>query len=390
MSEKLTMKYLLLQPWFSAPGHPAQSLIRTYRAIYDYIQPEVIVYKSHTDHHTQILEEYIYESNASTITDWRLQKVFKDLLAAGTVALVIYISKHYNNPQNLSIFFLDSNLYILSFILSLYPIKPQRLNVLCMVAPDFYQRNKFSSLTKWFLVKKLFSLPFFYLYLRTPELAKAWQEELPEYADKIQYLPSLELYGSKFHHTSKISNACQIKKFVVAGQIRPQKSVDILFTLFDNCQLNIGYLKIAGKIVDSALSHKLSQKKSCNVTIIDQFLSEDQMKDILSDCHYNLMLYTDDWDNRMESSMLFESMKYGCPIIAFEGGWLGNTVQKEKIGWTIRREQIGELSNILANLPHPATDEYQAILDNLNRSHNIWSSAEMVHIFLNKLGWDKI
>jgi glycosyltransferase involved in cell wall biosynthesis len=102
------------------------------------------------------------------------------------------------------------------------------------------------------------------------------------------------------------------------------------------------------------------------------------------------MLYTDDWDNRMESSMLFESMKYGCPIIAFEGGWLGNTVQKEKIGWTIRREQIGELSNILANLPHPATDEYQAILDNLNRSHNIWSSAEIVHIFLNKLGWDKI
>ncbi|MEO0272133.1 MAG: hypothetical protein ABIM30_03460 [candidate division WOR-3 bacterium] len=370
------MKYLIVQPWFIEPGHPAQSLINTYRSIKSKFQINinVIVYVPQKTSLKKHLKNYILECNAEVISS--SLKII-DTLFVGTIATVRAICKK-NYDKDAKIFFLDANLYVLSLALKFYKIKPKKLDVLCMCSPEFYKKNIF----KWFLIVDLFGYQYFNLFLRTPELADSWRRELPMFANRIDYLPSLELINTQPAENKKKYNS---KTFIIAGQIRYGKCVEYLTNLFLTHPY-LGNLRIVGKIVNNYLNDFIQKRNGKNIFIVNDFISENQLYDELQRSHYNLMLY-DPWDERMECSMLFNSIKSSCPVIAFKEGWLGRQVTKHCIGWTLPKKEKANLLKFIESLPEPNSQEYKKIINNLQKCYDKWSSGQIVMEFINKLDW---
>jgi glycosyltransferase involved in cell wall biosynthesis len=390
-SVDIPMQYFLVQPWFVSPGHPAQSLLRTYRSISPLVDVKSLVFLPKDINLDPYLLELIELCSADIIlpdSSWE-HKLF-GTLAAGTFSSIRYLEQYRNEGKELKVFFLDANLYVLSMFLNIQTIKFDRLDVLCMVGPEFYQRTWPEYLSKWLLVKKLFDLPYFHLHLRTEDLAHDWKKLFPHIGSRIGYLPSLELQNSEFTNKTVVSGKINIvleRKFLIVGQIRPQKSVLKLFNLFYSYP-SMGKLTIAGKIVENSLQSMLSSRTVENVTILDRFLTELEIKKLFLSANYNLMLY-ENWDQRMESAMLFESIKYGCPVVAYRGGWLGTKIVQEGLGWVISRNKTDfELFEGIQQLPSPCSNEYNQVLINLEKCHQKWSSEDLVKEFLNCLSWN--
>jgi len=379
-----------VQPWFASPGHPAQSLLRTYRSISPLVDVKSLVFIPRDINLDPYLLELIKLCSADIILPKRSweHKVF-GTLAAGTFSSIRYLEQYRNEGKGLKVFFLDANLYILSIFLNIQTIKFDRLDVLCMVGPEFYQKTWPEYLSKWLLVKKLFDLPYFHLHLRTEDLAHDWRRLFPYLGSRIGYLPSLELQNSEFTNRTVVNDKTDIvleKKFLVAGQIRSQKSVLKLFNFFYSSP-SLGKLTVAGKIVENSLKSKIFSRTVENVTILDRFLTELEIKKLFLNADYNLMLY-ENWDDRMESAMLFESIKYGCPVVAYKGGWLGTKIVQEGLGWVISRNKTDfELFERIQQLPLPCSNEYKQILVNLEKYHQKCSSEHLVKEFLNRLSW---
>jgi hypothetical protein len=393
------MNYLIIQPWFFADGHPAQSLVRTVKAISPYLRPKVLVFipNSCSCHKLKSFSSSVNAVNVDLNKPY-FERVLTQL-GAGTFYSIAYIKKYTKIGKNINIFFLDSNLYILSLSIYFHGLQSNskivRLGNLCLVGPEYYQRNPVHSFTRWRLVKQLFKLNYFHLYLRTEELADAWKNALPAFSEKIDYLPSLELQGSAYRsEDSSSKKSISISEsglnFLVAGKIRPQKSVYELVSVFSKYS-SIGTLNICGKISEHNLRIKIGEmvkiRNLKNIKITDQFLSEEEIRDFFSASHYNLMLYKD-WDMRMESAMLYESMKYLCPVVVYVGGWLENKVKKYGLGWSIPRtvdEQL--ISQYLGKLPSPFSKDYLEVLENLRKAHDKLASQAIVQEFLYKLDW---
>jgi glycosyltransferase involved in cell wall biosynthesis len=266
------------------------------------------------------------------------------------VPLIDFSINNSDNINTLNIFFLDAILYFLCLAIKLFKIRPDRLNVLCMIGPDFFQRNTLDKIFKFTLVKEILKYDFFYLFLRTQELANSWKEELPEFACKINYLPSLELndieISSVENNNHKKPQAAKPIVFLVSGQIRPEKSIEQLVRIFAGNNFP-AQLRIVGSIIDTKLKEFLNQYTSHdNIYIKDHFLNEQEMFAELHNSSYNVMLY-DPWDERMESAMLFMSLKYQIPVVCYDSGWLGNHVKQRNLGWTIAKRGTHKYSNNL-------------------------------------------
>jgi glycosyltransferase involved in cell wall biosynthesis len=378
------LKYAIVQPWFMDPGHPAQSLIRTYRVIKSDVEVTTIVYAQDRVELPQHLNTYIQECQAEVVSCPQLIQTLLKTLAAGTFVTLDAIAK-LSRQENLSIFFLDVNLYILAIGLKWYRPKLARMNVLCMVGPEFYQRNLRDRLFKWNLVCSLFKYHNFHLFLRTNELANSWKLALPELAERIDYLPSLELHGKNQHYTL---NKFEGKTFTISGQIRSQKFIRPLVELFSK-EHPPGNLRLSGKFVEAELKSFVETHQRDNISIDDRFLKESEMLEELSKSQYSLMLY-DPWDDRMESSMLFLSIECCVPIIAFEGGWLGDRVREEGIGWTISSKDTSAVYEFLKSLPDEHSLEYQQIVTNIKDCYLRWTSPKTIDLFLTKLGWNTL
>jgi glycosyltransferase involved in cell wall biosynthesis len=376
------MQYIIVQPWFVDPGHPAQSLVRTYRSTATRIKILSLVYIP--THYTlpKHLQEYIQECQSAIASCPRIFQSLFGTLIVGTFVIVNTIHEFSKKTDDLSVFFLDANFYILALALKINKLKVSRINTLCMVGPEFFQRNYLDKNIKWPLVLSLFDNPYFHLFLRTEDLANSWKAILPKFADRIDFLPSLELHSER-QEEYKLKHG--EKTFLVAGQIREQKFIKPLVTIFSQIS-SPGHLRIAGKFTQINLKSFVETYVQKNISVVDQFLTEIEMIYEFSKAHYNLMLY-DPWDDRMESSMLFVSVKCCVPIVAFEGGWLGNRVIEEGIGWTIPRSRINDIGEFLQSLPPEESEKYQNVVNNIKSCYARWTSSKIVDLFINKLGW---
>ncbi|GCA80680.1 MAG: glycosyltransferase [Microcystis aeruginosa LG13-03] len=382
--------YFLIQPWFYSPGHPATSLLRTYRAIKKFVVVNVVVYIPKDGILSEHLNNCTTELQAIQISGSTWLENLVGTLAAGSWMSVSYLARHQKNINTLNIFFLDANLYILCLAIKLFKIRPDRLNVLCMLGPDFFQRNTLDKIFKFTLVKEILKYDFFYLFLRTQELANSWKEELPEFACKINYLPSLELndieISSVENNNHKKPQAAKPIVFLVSGQIRPEKSIEQLVRIFAGNNFP-AQLRIVGSIIDTKLKEFLNQYTSHDkIYIKDHFLNEQEMFAELHNSSYNVMLY-DPWDERMESAMLFMSLKYQIPVVCYDSGWLGNHVKQKNLGWTIAKNKKEHLAEFLATIPRPDSPEYLRVGENLKKWLVHFSSKENIELFLSKLGW---
>jgi glycosyltransferase involved in cell wall biosynthesis len=388
-------EYLLIQPWFSTPGHPAMSLVRTYRATKSSVNSKVVVYLPKSFNISKQLDDYVSECNAVKISSSAWQEYLFGTLATGSWACINHLAQSRNTGTQSFVFLLDANLYILCLALSFFKVDPERLDVLCMVGPEFFQSSYAEKLVKWNLVKRLFYYKFFRLFLRTPELAESWKEELPDFKHKIDYLPSLELQDINIEEFKIYiqKNSCLAatgdkteRIYLVSGQIRIEKSIEILIKTFAQLS-SFEKLRIFGAVTDRKVSEIIESHKSrLNIIVRNEFLTESEMAAEFSNAHYNLLLYNP-WDHRMESAMLFMSLKYNLPVVCFNNGWLGDRVVNEGLGWTIELNQLSNLKDFLISLPLPNSNAYKVICSNISKSLIRYSAMENTDIFLRKIGW---
>jgi glycosyltransferase involved in cell wall biosynthesis len=382
--------YYLIQPWFYSPGHPATSLVRTYRAIRSFLPVKTIVYLPQNGNLSEHLKNCSAECHSIEISCSNWLEKSLGTLASGTWASVAYLARSNQNINLENLFFLDANLYILGLAILWFRIRPQRLNVLCMVGPEFFQRNQIDKIVKFTLVKKLFQYPFFFLFLRTPELAISWQKEFPDFTDRIDYLPSLELNDIESTSIALTSDrkfsSSPHPVFLVSGQIRPEKSIERLATIFAEEKF-FAQLRIAGAIIDSQITEHLDRYQAHpNISVIDRFLNESEIAEEFERADYNVMLY-DPWDDRMESAMLFMSLRYRLPVICYDTGWLGNQVEEQGLGWVLSKSKKENLKDFLQTVPRPNSSQYLQAIDNLQRCLTQYSSRENIELFLSKLAW---
>lgn len=323
------MRLLIIQPWFTAAGHPAQSLINTARTIgreadICYListQPNF----SAAELQQKTLKEYGHVTEFPVNSPSLREGTFKALLQLRKMAAH---GSHYDH-----IFFLDAHLVLLALLWPFFSrdIHPKRLSMVYLMGPERVLRSKIAT---W-LVKRFIKRSEMTLYLRTEELAKAWCDSFsPDSNCRIRHIPSLEIPDGE--QIPEAPAPADHLKFAVIGQVRRGKGLDWLIPMFQKSP-QLGKLTIAGTF-NSADDRKAIASLSDFDGFLDKFLTEDEMLQQAIQQDYLLMLY-DDWDVRMESAVLYLAACANRPVITYDKGWIGRKVRQFNCGMVALEEQ---------------------------------------------------
>jgi glycosyltransferase involved in cell wall biosynthesis len=368
---------IIVEPWFTAAGHPAQSLINTARTIgreadIDYlisIQKNLSV----VDSSRKQLKEY------GRVTEF---KVNSPSLREGTFKALLKLKKmagqnmHYGH-----IFFLDAHLVLLALLWPFFFLwlNPKRLSTVYLMGPE---RILCSKIATW-LVGRFIKRNEVTLYLRTEELATAWCEAFSsDFNCRIRHIPSLELpEGEKIPAAPTPANSL---KFAVIGQVRRGKGLDWLVPLFENNRA-LGMLTVAGTF-SSEIDRQAIKVLSDFGGFLDKFLTENEMLQQAMQQDYLLMLY-DDWDERMESAILYLAARANRPVITYDKGWIGRKVRQFGCGLPVTEEQ-GSMESFLLAVPRPDSVKYKELLKGLSDFREAHSGEVARKAFLIELAYD--
>ena len=364
----------IVQPWFSAVGHPAQSLINTASVLgkqagFNYlisVEPDA----------PRI------ESSISKLGEHGKVTCFKvstPSIREGTFKAILQLRKLLeNNRDSEQILFFDAHLVMLA---GLWPLlvgfkKFSRVGMIYLMGPERILRSRIAG---W-LVQRFLSYPEAVLYLRTEELQEAWHEAFPSVPQaRIRYLPSLEIPDDSLIFPDPTPS--EQLKFGIIGQIRRGKGIEYLIPLFqENPQ--IGALTVAGTF------NNLTEREFFPVLLgfpgfLNTFLSEKDMLQKAADQDYLIMLY-DDWDSRMESAVLYLAARANRPVVAYNRGWCGRQVGQFHCG-LLAPEDRTKLEDFLSGLPHPGDAEYEDLIHGIKKFRASHSGKNAKAAFLKAL-----
>lgn len=366
---------VIVQPWFTAVGHPAQSLLNTAKAL----------------RHTKGIRYLV--SNASDNPDPQLDALRKiadvqsfrvnhSSLREGTLkALLKLFSQARHGQYARHIFFFDGHLVLLAafwHIFNLY-LKPKRISLIYLMGPERVLRSRFAT---W-LVNRFLQRPEVVLYVRTEELMTAWRTAFSAIAaSHIRYLPSLELPEHDPAITSPFLSSRL--KFGIIGQIRHGKGLEWLVPMFKKAP-DLGQLTVAGGFNNPKDAQTLSFLNSFG-GYRNEYMSDETMLTVAQEQHYLLMLY-DAWDARMESAVLYLAARAGRPVIAYDKGWCGRQINKFGNGILVNPKQtdIANVASLIKNLPHPDSSEYGRLLEGVASFRNAHSVENLRVQYLQEL-----
>ena len=291
-------KLLIIQPWFSAIGHPAQSLINMASAIGKDERVDYLVSEN-----TEV--GFCLES-IERLKAWGRVESFVVTTPTGhsnTVRALLRLWRmQMKGRQYQRIFFFDESLVVLALfwpLLSLrFPV--ERLGVLHLFGP-IGPRLGIRNWVARFVIGRFLKRPEVRLYLRTEELAQAWCETYKVVAGgQIGYLPSLEIPDDELHQYPARSR--DTLAFGIIGQVRVGKGIDWLVPVFQN-NAALGKLTVAGEFYLPQFREQLPVLRGFD-GFINCYMSESDMLERAAGQDYLLMLY-DVWDKRMESAVLY-------------------------------------------------------------------------------------
>ncbi len=226
------LNLLIVQPWFTAKGHPAQSLINTANVIGFNEGISYLISRQWWSNSFRRIEEKIgqYGHVESFL-------VPNSSIRMNTVLSLLTILCRKKRCDH--IFFMDAHLVLLTIMWPMLSsfVKLRKLSLIYLKGPERITKN-------WFIKKAVF---YFLaredtrLFLRTEELASAWRTTFP--GREFTVLPSLELPDIT-ELPEQPTNSDQLKHAVI-GQIRPNKGIKWLVPLFQN-HPEIGELTVAG------------------------------------------------------------------------------------------------------------------------------------------------
>lgn len=362
---------LIVQPWFTAYGHPAQSTLNTATVLgrnarVSYLISRERANKAFTDAGQKLCAYGQVDSFPVPSPSIRI----------GTLLSLIALLRLCTGGRCERILYLDAHLVLLSYFWRwiAWLLKPERLSVIYLAGPEKIAGHKVARAS----VSSFLSRTETVLFLRTEELAKDWKVAFPEIPEaKIEVLPSLELPEPLVLSRPARSSRLQ---FGLLGQLRPGKGVEWLVPLFAE-HLGAGALTVAGAFIDHRHEQALSVLRS-HPGFSNRFLGEDELVELAARQHYLLMLY-DDWDARMEAATLYLAARVGRPVIVRGEGWCGRMVRTYNCGVICRAGE--ETVEFFLSLPKPGEHAYDALLAGVEAFHSAHSGETWKQAFLDKV-----
>jgi glycosyltransferase involved in cell wall biosynthesis len=363
---------IVVQPWFTAVGHPAQSLLNTASALrgVDGIRYLVSLEDRHSSSQLDALRSIAH------VDDF---KVNGPSLREGTLKALFKLRSLKAKDAGLGhIFFFDAHLVLLAalwrYIYSI--LLPKRLSLIYLKGPERIQRSFVARrLVSRFLMREEVTL-----YLRTEELVHAWRTAFPAVpSSSIRYLPSLELPDDDAAIEGPVPDS--MLRFGILGQVRHGKGLEWLVPMFQGSP-TLGSLTVAGTFnnaQDAESMHFLEGFTGFR----NAYLSDHDMLSVAREQDYLLMLY-DQWDGRMESAVLYLAARAGRPVIAYDNGWCGRQVKLYGNGILVQPDH-DVLSSLMASLPRPGSDGYTALLNGVERFRQAHSAGNLRERYLQEL-----
>lgn len=360
------MTILLIQPWFTAIGHPAQSLLNLAEALRHDDRLEYLV-------SFQKKSKFFQESyrRLSALGQATYFTVDTQVGASNTARSLLWLlinrlqGKRYHR-----IFFLDESLLTLALlwpiISTLYPV--DRLGVLHLFGPESIVKRRIAN----FLVGNFIKRREVKMYLRTEEMASAWREAYPEILyHKIEVLPSLEIPDEPCVKRTKVHQ--EEIAFGIIGQIRIGKSIEWLVPLFEQ-NVSLGRLTVAGEFNTQDTEKQLSVLSRFE-GFRHCFMTEEELLKAVVQQDYLLMLY-DHWDKRMESAVLYLAARANCPVIVYGDSWCGRMVREFGCG-IIAPSERKNAAEFLAAVPRPGSEAYDALVTGILAFRQAYSSQTL-------------
>ncbi len=364
---------LVVQPWFTAIGHPAQSTLNLARALGRRDDFAYLVSNPAGGTFEQMCVEL--ERCAAV----RRFSVPNDSLRLCTLLSLPALARWARRlPELERVLFLDANLAVVA---AMWPIFFPRLHlihsasIVYLGGPERICSNALVRLT----VSRFLASALKRLYLRTEELADAWRLAFPEIPhNRIDTLPSLEIPEPRFAPRRVPDGTLRIG---LIGQIRPGKSIEWLIPMFE-LNPELGMLTIAGTFTNAAHRSQL-RVLDRHKAFENRYLTEAEMISAAGNQDYLVALY-DDWDTRMEAATVFLAARVGRPVIVYDEGWPGRIVREFGCGVAISRTPRPD-EKFFASLPRPGNATYEAYLVGAERFCQSHGGAQSRDAFLAKL-----
>lgn len=363
------MKCVIIQPWFSAVGHPAQSIINLAKIIGENTQINYLIAtipgNSAIEHASNTLRRL------GTVIDYPVKS---PSIREGTIKALITLRKLFREKKSIhNVFFLDAHLVLLSVLWPLFATKNIKcLSVVYLMGPERVTRFMFIQL----LIGRFLKRKEVVLFLRTEELVVDWKKVFPNV--HIKCLPTLEIpYDEKLKVENTVSS--QIVRLGVLGQVRTGKSLEWLVPIFQSNPL-LGELTIAGAFsqpVDDELRALLKDFNGFQ----EVYLQEPELLKISSNQDYLLMLYNN-WDARMEGAVMFLAARVNKPVIVYDKGWCGRMVNTYNNG-LLAPNDPNLFTHFVQSLPKNNTSEYQKLLKGVEAFRQAHSGNAVREAFLN-------
>lgn len=332
----------LVEPWFAAPGHPAQTLRSTAAALSGVPGLTCLVPRCATS-----LDPVLASISAhATVVRYRTPSSWLPLATAFSLCAL-----RDQTRRDDVVLFLDAHLVALAALWGLLGprIAPHRLGVLYLGGPERIAGNGPAIVA----VRRFLQRPFVRLLLRTDELAEAWAAALPaEVRGNVGTLPTLEIPAADERVPPRLPGGPA--RFLVVGQVRTGKGLERLVPLFRS-RPDLGTLTVAGAFASDTMRSALPELKGFP-GLREGYLNEADLLATVADHDYLLMLY-EGWDHRMEAATLFLAARVGRPVVAFDAGWCGRMLRTYRCGVAMPTA-VGDLGAAIEGFPVPGSAGY--------------------------------
>jgi glycosyltransferase involved in cell wall biosynthesis len=349
---------VIIQPWFSAAGHPAQSLINLAKIVGNYNGVTYLISIMSGNHPIEEASRKL--KLLGEVVDC---PVNTPSIREGTLKALSSLRKLIaKNPSINSIFFLDAHLVLLAMLWPFYLRKNIKcLGVVYLMGPE--------------RVAKFLKRKEVVLFLRTEELVLDWKNAFPNAC--IKCLPSLEIPFDEelIVHEQLPSSTVRVG---VLGQIRAGKSLEWIVPIFKDNPL-LGKLTVAGAFSQPTDRERLSVLEEFE-GFQEKFLSEQELLKLADEQDYLLMLY-DNWDHRMEGAVMFLAARVNRPVIVYNKGWCGRMVCTYKNG-LFAPQNHEDFISFIQSLPRYDSDEYRKLLEGVAAFRQAHSGSHIQEAFL--------
>jgi hypothetical protein len=372
-------RLLIVQPWFSAIGHPAQSLFNTMRTLapvadIDYLVSEDPKFEHHADLALalgagQRLSRFAVSSSA---------------LKENTVQCLWHFARSLRAFKDARwVLFFDLDLVAVAkrwrFIAPLVSV--EQLSLLYLSGPEQFPQG--GSARRH--VERLLRRKDVVLCVRTLELEKDWIAAFPEIEpSRIRTLPSLEIPEGQDFPLRLCERRADLR-FGVLGQLRRGKSLDVLVPLF-SARPDLGVLKVAGSF--ASLAEREALRLLQDFPDFEERYFEDAELLLLTAAQDYVVLLYDHWDKRMESAVLYLAMRANRPILAYSEGWCERMIQEFGCGVSVARDGL-DPGAFLGALPLPGSADYAALLDGVARFRGAHRADALRPRFVSCVGLDR-